>query len=89
MTKSVRSTVIWTSGSTALTILVGLSDLSANAANSSQDEGVVTTGGQSTGTDAACGGFSYLKFGMFIMVSLKRNNVNKQEKENNKKRTVP
>lgn len=89
MTKSVSSTAIWTSGSTALTVLVKPSGLSANAANSSQDAGAVTTGRQSTSTDTACGGFSYLKFGMFIMVSLKRNNVNKQAKENNKKRIVP
>lgn len=26
----------------------------------------------------ACGGFSYMKFGVLIMVSLKSNNVNKQ-----------
>lgn len=46
ITKLVRSTATCTSGSTSIVLVKP----SANAANSSQDAGVVTTDGQSTST---------------------------------------
>lgn len=85
MEKLVRSTATWTTGSTTSVALVKPSGFSATAADESQEAAAVTTGGQSTSMHTAAVDF-LTKFGVFIMVSLKRNNINKQTKQ--QKRTI-
>lgn len=59
-------------------MLVQPSGFSGGAANGHWEPGVAASDGQTQGFKLSAVDFLTIKFGMFIMVSLKRNNANNQ-----------